>query len=129
VAVPVAVSPAPPRVHVRRLPRQLAVEDPPDLDTEIRAVGWDAWSAGHRLRVLDVAADPGHAGADVTLFEVAAGRWTGTRLVQVIDASPNTAGVHERHGLPVPPWCASAVEAVAATWGLTPAEYTPERHT
>ncbi len=128
VAVLLAVSPPPP-VHPRRRRLAAVIEQPPDLEAEIRAVGWDAWAAGHRLRVLDVAADPGHLGADVTLFEVAAGRWAGTRLVQVIDASPNEAGVHERHGLPVPDWCRSAVEAVALTWGLSPNEYAPQRHT
>ncbi len=101
----------------------------PDLDTELRAVGWDAWLADHRLRVLDVVPDPGNAGADLTLYEVTAGRWTGTRLVQVVDASPDDRGVHERHALPVPATCATALEAVAATWGLTPETYHPQRHT
>ncbi len=101
----------------------------PDLDAELRAAGWDAWTAGHRLRVLDIAPDPGHPGADLTLFEVTAGRWTGTRLVQVVDASPNHLGVHERHGLPVPPSCGTALAAIAATWGLTSETYRPQRHT
>ena len=101
----------------------------PDLDRELRAVGWDAWLADHRLRVVDVAPDPGNAGADLTLYEVTAGRWTGTRLVQVIDASPDSRGLHERHALPVPATCATALEAIAATWGLTPETYHPQRHT
>jgi hypothetical protein len=101
----------------------------PDLNAEIRVTGWDGWAAGHRLRVLDVAADPGHPGGDLTLLEVAAGRWSGARLVQVVDASPNHLGIHERHGLPVPPTCETALDAIAATWGLTAETYRPQRHT
>jgi hypothetical protein len=99
------------------------------LDEAIRVAGWDAWAAGHRLRVLDVAPDPGHAGADLTLVEVVEGRWAGVRLVQVIDASPNAAGVHERHAIAVPRSCRTARDAIAATWGLPAAVYRPERHT
>ena len=101
----------------------------PDLDAELRAAGWDAWAAAHRLTVLDVAPDPGHQGADLTLCEITAGPWTGTRLVQVVDASPNHHGIHERHAIPVPATCRTATEAIAATWGLPADAYRPQRHT
>jgi hypothetical protein len=113
----------------RSAPGTVRAQREPNLAQEIRVAGWDSWAAEHRLRVLDIAPDPGHPGADITLFEVIEGRWRGARLIQVIDASPNADGVHERHALPVPASCRTALAAIAATWGIPAYAYHPERHT
>ena len=99
-----------------------------DLADEIHDTGWDAFLAATPARLIDQAPDPGHPGADATLYELTAGPWAGERVLQVIDASPED-GINRRVGIPVGRDHTDAGTALADTWGLAPEQYQPLRHT
>lgn len=99
-----------------------------DLADEIHDTGWDAFLAATPARLIHQAPDPGHPGADATLYELTAGPWAGERVLQVIDASPED-GINRRVGIPVGRDHTNAARALADTWGLDPEQYQPLRHT
>jgi len=104
-----------------------AVHAEPNVEVRrcgIEALGWDAYIAGARLRLVDRADDPGNPGCHLSLYDVPAAVWgTATRVLLATNGSPERDGTRRRYGLPVPAELSSAVHAAAWTYGVTADQY------
>jgi hypothetical protein len=90
----------------------------------IESLGWDAYIAGARLRLVDRTDDPGNPDCHLCLYELPADIWgTATRVLVATNGSPERDGTRRRYGLPVPADVTTAVGAAAWTYGLEGDQY------
>ena len=90
----------------------------------IESLGWDAYLAQARLRLVDTADDPGNDGFELRLYDVPAEVWgTPARVLLATNGSPERDGTRRRYGLPVPADMDTALHAAAWTYGLSHEQY------
>jgi hypothetical protein len=100
-----------------------------ELNVEVRrcgieALGWHAYLAGARLRLVDTAEDPGNNGFELRLYDVPAAVWgQPARVLLATNGSPERDGTRRRYGLPVPADMDTALHAAAWTYGLSREQY------
>ena len=90
----------------------------------IEALGWDAYLAQARLRLVDTADDPGNDGYELRLYDVPAEVWGApARVLLATNGSPERDGTRRRYGLPVPADMDTAIHAAAWTYGISHDQY------
>lgn len=90
----------------------------------IEALGWDAYLAQARLRLVDSAEDPANSGFELRLYEVPGEIWgVPAKVLLATNGSPERDGTRRRYGLPVPADMDTAIHAAAWTYGLTGDQY------
>jgi hypothetical protein len=90
----------------------------------IESLGWDAYIAGARLRLVDRSDDPGNPDCQLSLYDLPASVWgSRTRVLLATNGSPERDGTRRRYGLPVPADMDTAVHAAAWTYGLDADQY------
>ena len=90
----------------------------------IERIGWAAFIEAGGLSLVGRAADPGHPGAELHLYDLPFAQWgRASRLLLAINGSVERDGTRRRYGLRVPAWFDDPLDAAGWTYGLTGAQY------
>ena len=108
--------------HVVTQPDQISIEEiDAQANTEVRRLMLQRF--GYPRFLAETRARMAHEDDTGRLWQRRLANDTGWAMVEVVNGTPEPDGSHRHYFLQVPPWCASAREAVAWTYGLTADDY------